>query len=711
MPTLSSLITDIDLRDAVPSTSPTQNSFHVFSSTPVDLSILRKVQDQTLAIREALEAYTRFNPDQRLVSLLQELATHSNAEVSGRNDTVARVKALGRKRRPSLYGEDIPSERAYMPDYIISSIETSVATAGLDVYTDEQGDTTTFLCGGKILVLDFTLQRHTDEKAPLTVSLMSLKILHASQSGEEANNNSNNNSLPSDKHLSELLETIVQSFITEAHQEHPDRIHVGSLLDEFNKHLRYLSQVDGMASEAPEGTRWLREIGLTSIDAESLMDQEAKRVATDLSVTQAPVDILLQRGHPIPLPFLVTPTISFLTHITPRLYLTLLRKQQNLQTNTEAGKSTLDVPLDGLRGYFSSQLRTSDALNEFSIATLRFEDGTPTFLQSLDPGYRPLPSYPLLWTQPDGSGGDTMEMEMSDIERTILNHTFPSCPGKSWFLDFTHTPPKSSTRGENRSSTEGAWLTKVAMRRVGAVVGMASSSFGMPPNESDGGLFNPTKTMQGTGWFDRLVQPDSDLVIPFVQYHANITSPSQEHPPVQFSMLTPQEAGISLGRVPVTSLREVHAILEIVREGFWLSTFLRTAHWTPESSEQSGFYGVATKGLDPEEDIDLDALLNGFAMPNHVSCTIDINLNSYPCCVIFTFPLPLLTSPICTCTVSPDVFAPRGVRVQLRADSSAYLPLETVASEAEEFVRRGGGLNVVPWVWKRLRAWQQTLIS
>ncbi len=28
-------------------------------------------------------------------------------------------------------------------------------------------------------------------------------------------------------------------------------------------------------------------------------------------------------------------------------------------------------------------------------------------------------------------------------------------------------------------------------------------------------------------------------------------------------MLTPQEAGMSLGRVPVTSLREVHGILEV----------------------------------------------------------------------------------------------------------------------------------------------------
>ena len=41
------------------------------------------------------------------------------------------------------------------------------------------------------------------------------------------------------------------------------------------------------------------------------------------------------------------------------------------------------------------------------------------------------------------------------------------------------------------------------------------------------------------------------------------------------------------------------------------STFLRTAHWTPESLEQSGLHGVTSKATGLEEDIDLDALLNG----------------------------------------------------------------------------------------------------
>ena len=165
---------------------------------------------------------------------------------------------------------------------------------------------------------------------------------------------------------------------------------------------------------------------------------------------RTPVDILLQRSHAILLPFLVTPTILSLTHITPRLYLTLLRKQQNPQTGLDEMGSTLDVPLDGLRAFFGFQLRTLGVLNEFSIAMLHFADGTSIFLQKLDPAYHLLLSYPLLWTQLNG-GGDAMEIDASGIERIILDHAF-----LSWLvLDFTHCLLKSSVRGENYSSTEG----------------------------------------------------------------------------------------------------------------------------------------------------------------------------------------------------------------------------------------------------------------
>src|SRR5260370_17673488 len=116
-------------------------------------------------------------------------------------------------------------------------------------------------------MLDVKLQKHVEESVPLMVSLMMLKISHAPQGG----NSNSQNSLPSDKHLSDVLATLVESFITVAHHDHPDRwIHVGSLLDEFNKHLSCLSQVDGMA---PKGACWLQEISLTSIDPKSLLNQ------------------------------------------------------------------------------------------------------------------------------------------------------------------------------------------------------------------------------------------------------------------------------------------------------------------------------------------------------------------------------------------------------------------------------------------------------
>ena len=99
-------------------------------------------------------------------------------------------------------------------------------------------------------------------------------------------------------------------------------------------------------------------------------------------------------------------------------------------------------------------------------------------------------------------------------------------------------------------------------------------------------------------------------------------------------------------------------------------------------------------------------MFEGSATPKRISCTIDVNLDSRPCSIIFTFPLPLVASPICKCIVSPDVLAPRGIRVQLKADVPASLQWEIVEKDAEEFVRRGGGVRVVPWVWRRVKAAQ-----
>ncbi len=112
------------------------------------------------------------------MSLLQEFAAHSDAEVSGRNDTVACVKIPGRGHRPSLYKEDIPSECAFMQNHIISSIESSFSSAGLDVFKDDSFDNTMFVCGG-----DITLQKYVEENATLTVSLTTLRISHAPQGG------------------------------------------------------------------------------------------------------------------------------------------------------------------------------------------------------------------------------------------------------------------------------------------------------------------------------------------------------------------------------------------------------------------------------------------------------------------------------------------------------------------------------------------------
>ena len=48
-----------------------------------------------------------------------------------------------------------------------------------------------------------------------------------------------------------------------------------------------------------------------------------------LALPKAPLDILLLRGHALPIPYLTSPSISFLTHISPMGYLALMREMQS----------------------------------------------------------------------------------------------------------------------------------------------------------------------------------------------------------------------------------------------------------------------------------------------------------------------------------------------------------------------------------------------
>ena len=157
----------------------------------------------------------------------------------------------------------------------------------------------------------------------------------------------------------------------------------------------------------------------------------------------APLDKLLQRGHALPLPYLLSPTLSFLIHLSPRAYLALQRSTP-IPTTT-GGLPSIDVSLQHLRHHLAARPRTAGVC----LATLA--------LVPVSTSLRISTSSDLLGTRPTFSLAE-------DANR--MDHTFPSPstanitdPGHVWVLDFT-----------SRGLTPGVVLSQTRMREIEGVI-------------------------------------------------------------------------------------------------------------------------------------------------------------------------------------------------------------------------------------------------
>lgn len=70
------------------------------------------------------------------------------------------------------------------------------------------------------------------------------------------------------------------------------------------------------------------------------------------------------------------------------------------------------------------------------------------------------------------------------------------------------------------------------------------------------------------------------------------------------------------------------------------------------------------------------------------------------------FPLPPPSSPLVSVTVSHDLRAPLGIRalVDFGGSMPSAVHVSKFQERAEEFLRRGGGLKIVPWIWEQSRS-------
>lgn len=155
----------------------------------------------------------------------------------------------------------------------------------------------------------------------------------------------------------------------------------------------------------------------------------------ELALPRAPLDILLLRGHALPLPYLRTPSISFLVYLSPLCYLTLLR------SSPQSESTLMDIPMTALRSCLLETRPCKGAI----VANL-----------SLGPSSQPShfaqehsrPTFPLL--PPDA---------LEDTDVHSLDHILPVDNGPdAWVLDF---------------GPEGVVLSQSRMWEIQLLLGMA----------------------------------------------------------------------------------------------------------------------------------------------------------------------------------------------------------------------------------------------
>jgi hypothetical protein len=164
------------------------------------------------------------------------------------------------------------------------------------------------------------------------------------------------------------------------------------------------------------------------------------------SVTQAPLDIFLSRAHTLPLPYLLTPSISFLTHISPLAYLTLLRSSSIMPTAPSPTLPVLDIPFSTLR----STLAGAQMPPGVTLATLLLAPYEQPTAIPLDSTHTERPFF--LHGMDGGANAD---------------FTLPPAPaGHAWILDFT----------ASSNTAHGVVMSQARMREVQRAVDPAGAS-------------------------------------------------------------------------------------------------------------------------------------------------------------------------------------------------------------------------------------------
>ncbi|KAL1748636.1 hypothetical protein HDZ31DRAFT_29119 [Schizophyllum fasciatum] len=658
---------------------------HPFSSSSEEAyQHLQDIMGNVNSIATSLLDHRNVNfSNAKLISLLrQETQIRHTLHVTEHS-----TKTIGEalRKKPSLrYGEDIPLDRAVLVDWCIKRFESWARTAGLEAFWAEeeyrQQKTGNFIMmiGGKVLVIDADLAIDSTDVSKPTIRVSGTKTAYACADGAPSTGDG-------PVSLDAFLGMDLQKFFEEVQKPDDERdpVRAAKLSDVCTEHLAYLNLLDKLAAiPGPAGgLRWFNEFDSLCHSLQAFAKREAEAAASALSVDRPPLDIFLLRGHALPLPYLTAPSVSFLAHISPRAYLTMLR-DTGVTTPDHDSWPQFDIPLMQVRHYVSK-----GGAEGMTTAILRLvRCPYPSLVPAEVVPFTERPTFAL------SPGKAESDYAFPTVE------TPPAEERYQWVLDFT-----------DGGRSDGVVMSQIRMRDLELIIN--------PLSGMDASLDTVSIVAFGTGsWVDLLLKPPAGVSPE--RYTSLYQSPTSAHPPLHLRLTSPEEPGYFLQKVPVRTMKEIWGVLEIVREQCWLNEMLTVCQWQPEGIDSKPSAGATPNGLPVETeevtDDELTALLAGTVTPRKLPVNVCLPTDASDNAALFggegddlDIAKPRRPRIVMTCPERPpmsglvqivvryDETRSRGVAVEV--DGAMGAGLEDAV--LEEVCRRGGALGLAGRVW------------
>ncbi|KAI0062844.1 hypothetical protein BV25DRAFT_1915595 [Artomyces pyxidatus] len=610
------------------------SALHPFAaSTEPIVSFLRNLLDATDQLAHTsnihLATDTVFSNSKTVSQLRQQTAGQHSLHLTSNH--IAQILSTARPNT-NAYGEDIPLDDATLGDWCVSRLCIWGASVGMEAFPEAESEgRRTLVLGGSILVLDVVLSVRPR---------VSVASVHASYAVPNSTSEARG-SVSLDAYLSWILTAFLDEVQKGAGTDPGEAAKKGAQIRES---LKYLMQLDKLAvKEGDAGIRWFSGVDTLGAACEGFAKAEAEAIASSLSQPWAPLDIMLLRGHALPLPYLLSPTVSFLVHVSPLTYLSLQRS---------APPSTPSATLPAINIPFT-HLRPVLPLPGVTIATLTL---TPLVTTLRPP---PSPDLPSLSNRPNFTSAPAT----ASCGQILPLPTGLEASRYVWTLEF---------------AAPGVVMSQSRMREIEGIVN---------PLSEIGNVGNGTgMTFGASNWVDILLNRTHPISPE--RYTAVYNSPTGLHPPLQLHLTAPEEPGSILERVHVYTMTEVYAILEIVREQCWLNEIITGCEWTTEGLA----HAPDNDSSDVSED-ELQAVLNGTYTP--IKIPVNVYLPPAAAALVLSSPEHPPIPGLVDIAIAYDASRPRGIAVDVRGAMGADIHVDIL----EEAVRRGGAFGLPGRVW------------